>query len=71
MRRCEDEGSAGGEGLFLPATAESFDELDGQVETLAGELGVATLGSEGFAVGIDDFQVTDDTGTIAFGGQVG
>ncbi len=55
----------------MPATAKSFDELDGKVEALAGELGVAALGGEGFAVGVDDFQVADDAGAITFGGEIG
>ena len=57
--------------MFVPATAESFDKLDGDIEALAGELSVATLGGKGFAVGVDDFQVTDDTRAISFGGEIG
>src|SRR5712691_5437337 len=44
--------------LLAPAAAESLDELNGGDESLARELGAATLGLQFFAAGIHDFQVT-------------
>src|SRR5213078_3750778 len=48
-----------------------LDELDGVGETLARELGATALGLKGVAAGVNDFEVTDEAGAIAFGGQVG
>ena len=63
---------SGGEKLLLgPAAAEGFDELHGQVEALAGELGVRALSDERFAAGVHHFEITDDAGAVAVGGQVG
>ncbi len=61
-----------GEEFFgFPAAAEGFDELDGGDEALAGELGFGALGVQGVAAGIDDFEVADDAGGVAVGGEVG
>src|SRR5437773_343321 len=59
----------------LPSAAEGLDELHGRGEALAAELGAATLGLEGFAVGVHDFEVAHDAGAVTlareFGGATG
>src|SRR5258708_39095113 len=65
------EGGFGEELLFGPAAAEGFDELNGGGEALAGQLGAGALGLQGFAVGVDDFEVANDAGAVAIGGEVG
>src|SRR5205823_13145478 len=52
-----------------PPAAECLDELDRSGEALAGELGVGALGLEGVSAGVHDFEVTNDAGAIAVGGE--
>ena len=46
--------------LLPPTSAKRFDELDGYVQTLTGELRITAFGAECFAIGVDDFKVADD-----------
>ena len=45
--------------------------MNGSDQSLACELGVATLGLQRIAAGVHDFKVTDDPGAVAVGGQAG
>src|SRR5437016_11151497 len=56
---------------LAPTAAEGFDELNGDDEALAGELGAAAFGLERVAAGVHDFNIADDAGAIAVGGQLG
>src|SRR6266480_3971631 len=57
--------------VVLPSAAESFDELNGGDQPLAGELGVGALGQKRVAARVHDFEITHDTRTITVGGQLG
>jgi len=62
---------AGGQALYLPSATEGFDELHGDVEALAGELGAGSFGRKGLATGVHDFEIADNAGAVTVGGQVG
>src|SRR5439155_4499705 len=50
--------------VLPPAAAEGADQMHGGNEALPGQLRVGALGLKRVAAGINNFEVTDDAGTI-------
>src|SRR5205809_885333 len=55
---------------LAPAATDGLDQLNRCDQALTGELRIGALGGKRVAAGIDDFQITDEAGAIAIGGEV-
>ena len=71
MPGCLGQGQRGLQGRRFPSAAKGLDELDRGNQSLTGQFRVRPLGRQGVAVGVHDFDVADDAGTLAVGGQIG
>src|SRR5437867_1261555 len=54
---------------LVPPSSQRLDELDGDRQALASQLGLGALGLQPFPAGIDDFEVAHNAASITVGRQ--